>query len=122
VESAKKMAFQPDRGIILALQQQVYEQDTAEVQFSRQIQERVRSGEITTCVRFWKRPQVIAGGHYPLDPGELVITSVREISQGDIDLALAHASGYQSVTQLLQSAQHGTGHHIYVIRFTYRER
>ena len=36
----------------------------AEVQFSRDLRERVAKGEITLSVRLWQRPQVREGGRY----------------------------------------------------------
>jgi len=62
----------------------------------------------------------MAGGHYPLGPGDIVVTSIREINMADITIAVARDCGFTSVEELFRTAQHGTGHHIYLIRFTYR--
>ena len=89
------------------------------MQFSRMLRDRVKSGEITTSVRFWKYPQVMSGGHYRLDPGEVIVTSVREINFDEISETMAKKSGFSSLAELLKTVQHGTGHHIYFIRFYY---
>lgn len=90
------------------------------MQFSRHLRDRVISGEVTTSVRFWKFPHVMAGGRYRLDPGEVIVTSVREINFDDISEAMAKESGFSCLADLLKTAQHGTGHHIYFIRFYYK--
>ena len=91
------------------------------MQFSKHLRERVKNGEVTTSVRFWKYPHVMAGGHYRLDPGEVIVTSIREINFDDISEAMARESGFSCLADLLKTAQHGTGHHIYFIRFYYAE-
>lgn len=62
----------------------------------------------------------MAGGRYQLDPGEVIITSIREINFDDISEAIAKESGFSCLADLLKTAQHGTGHHIYFIRFYFR--
>lgn len=91
------------------------------MQFSRFLRGRVKNGEVTTSVRFWKTPRVMTGGRYRLDPGEVIVTSVREINFNDISETMARESGFSCLADLLKSAQHGTGHHIYWIRFYYTE-
>ena len=89
------------------------------MQFSRHLRDRVKKGEITTSVRFWKSPNVMAGGHYSLDDGEVIVTSIREINFDDISEDMARESGFSCLDDLLKTAQHGTGMHIYWIRFYY---
>ena len=91
------------------------------MQFSKHLRDRVKSGEITTSVRFWKYPHVMAGGHYRLDPGEVVVSSIREINFDDMSETMARDSGFSCLADLLKTVQHGTGHHIYFIRFSYTE-
>ena len=95
---------------------------TMPMQFSKLLRERVKSGEITTSIRFWKTPRVMAGGHYQLDPGEVIVSSIREIGFNDISESIAKESGFSCLAELLKTAQHGTGHHIYFIRFSYSEK
>ena len=92
------------------------------MQFSNFLRPMVQSGEVTTSVRFWKYPHVMVGGHYRLDPGEVIVTSVREIGFDDISETMARESGFSCVADLLKTAIHGTGHHIYFIRFYYNEK
>ena len=87
------------------------------MQFSRHLRDRVINGEITTSVRFWKYPHVMAGGRYRCDPGEIIVTSIREINVNDISETMAKESGFSCRADLLKTAQHGTGMHIYFIRF-----
>jgi len=91
------------------------------MQFSKALKDRVKNGEITSSIRFWKYPHVMAGGHYRLDSGEVVVTSIREINFDDISESIAKESGFSCLADLLKTAQHGTGHHIYFIRFYYSE-
>jgi len=91
------------------------------MQFSKHLRDRVKSGEITTSVRFWKYPHVMAGGHYRLDPGEVVVSSIREINFDDMSETMARDSGFSCLADLIKTAQHGTGHHIYFIRFSYTQ-
>jgi len=87
------------------------------MQFSKHLRDRVINGDITTSVRFWKYPRVMAGGRYRLDPGEVIVTSIREINFDDISESMARESGFACIADLLKTAQHGTGFHIYFIRF-----
>lgn len=91
------------------------------MQFSRHLRDRVINGEVTTSIRFWKTPQVMTGGRYRLESGEVIVTSIREINLDDISENMAKESGYGCVADLLKTAQHGTGHHIYFIRFYFKE-
>ncbi len=91
------------------------------MQFSKSLRDRVKNGEVTSSVRFWKTPQVMSGGHYRLDPGEVIVTSIREIGFNDISETMAKESGFPDVPDLLKTVQHGTGLHIYLIRFYYNE-
>lgn len=90
------------------------------MQFSRHLRDRVISGEITTSVRFWQTPHVMAGGRYRLDPGEVIVTSIREINFNDISETMAREAGFESLPDLLKTVQHGTGYHIYLIRFYFQ--
>ena len=63
----------------------------------------------------------MSGGHYRLDPGEVIVTSIREIGFNDISETMANESGFSALEDLLKTAQHGTGLHIYFIRFYYSD-
>jgi hypothetical protein len=89
--------------------------------FARQLRDRVMLGEITTSIRIWQRPHVKVGGHYRLGPGEIHVTSVREIEWERITPELAQRSGFSSVEALLSVARHGSGDNVYLVEFEYRE-
>ena len=113
--------FDSSSGILICRSKQIIPKNQASMQFSKSLQDRVKNGEITSSVRFWKTPQVMSGGHYRLDPGEVIVTSIREIGFNDISETMANESGFSAVEDLLKTAQHGTGLHIYFIRFYYSD-
>ena len=87
--------------------------------FTKRLRDGIRSGEITCSVRIWLRPHVKVGGRYRMDEGEIEIDSIEPIGFPDITPALARASGFLGVLDLLKVAQHGKGENIYLIRFRY---
>ena len=87
--------------------------------FTRRLREGVRSGRITCSVRIWTRPHVRVGGRYRMEEGEIEIDSIVPIGLPDITPALAQASGFLGVLDLLKVAQHGAGQNVYLIRFHY---
>ena len=91
------------------------------MQFLRTLRDRIRRGEITTTVRLWQRPHVKVGGRYELPPGEIVVTSVFEVSLADVTPDLARRSGFTGVVDLLKVAKHGPGRRVFVIEFRYSE-
>jgi hypothetical protein len=78
-------------------------------------------GEITCSVRIWQRPHVKVDGTYPLGPGHVEVTSIREIALSDITPALARRSGFAGVVDLLKVAKHGRGERVYLVDFKYRD-
>ncbi len=89
------------------------------MQFMRALRDRVRTGEITCSVRLWQRAHVRVGGRYPLPPGEILVTSVLEMSLADITPALARRSGFAGVVDLIKVAKHGPGRRVYLVEFRY---
>ena len=89
--------------------------------FAKQLRERVRIGEITCSVRIWQRAHVKTGGTYALPPGHIRVTSVTEIGIQDITPALARRSGFAGVIDLLTTAKHGPGEHVYLVEFLYED-
>ena len=87
--------------------------------FTKRLREAIRRGRIRCSVRIWTRPHVKVGGRYPMDDGFIVVESVDQIRKGDITRELARESGFETVKELLQIAQHGTGRNVYLIRFRY---
>jgi hypothetical protein len=89
------------------------------MQFTKRLREGVRKGEITCTVRFWTRLQVRVGGRYKMEEGEIEVDSIESIGFPDITPALARASGFAGLLDLLKVAKHGKGEKIYLIRFHY---
>src|SRR5262245_9962741 len=87
--------------------------------FTKRLREGIRRGRITCSVRIWVRPQVKAGGRYRMDDGHVVVDSIAAIHMADITNALARESGFASVADLLETAKHGRGENVYLIRFHY---
>lgn len=91
------------------------------MQFTKRLREPVMRGDVTCSVRIWQRPRVKVGGMYPLGPGKIEVTSVREIELADITPALARKSGFLGVVDLLKVAKHGPGQNVYLVEFVYHE-
>ncbi len=88
--------------------------------FSKALREPVMRGEITCSVRIWQRARVKVGGRYPLGPGAIHVTAIREIDFADITPELARRSGFQGVVDLLKVAKHGPGENVYLVEFEYQ--
>jgi hypothetical protein len=54
-----------------------------------------------------------------MDEGQIVVDSIVAIRLADITSDLARESGFHSVKDLLQTAKHGAGDNVYLIRFHY---
>lgn len=54
-----------------------------------------------------------------MEDGHIVVDSIQEIRRAAITNALARASGFASVDDLLETASHGPGQNVYLIRFHY---
>ena len=89
------------------------------MQFSKKLRDRVKSGEITTSIRIWKKAHVKVGGRYRVEEGSIVVSSIREISFEDISESVARESGFSNIADLIKTAKHGSGRIIYFIRFYY---
>ena len=91
------------------------------MQFAKMLRPRVRSGEITCSVRIWKQPRVKVGGLYSLSPGEIEVVSIQVMNLDDITPALARRSGFDSVSDLMKIAQHGSGESVFLVEFVYHD-
>jgi hypothetical protein len=89
------------------------------VVFTKRLREGVRRGRIKCSVRIWQRLHVKVGGRYPMEEGHIVVDSIASIEKSDITDALARESGFDSAGDLLETATHGGGRNIYLIRFHY---
>lgn len=88
--------------------------------FAKPLREPVMRGEITCSVRIWQRPHVKVGGRYPLGPGHIEVTAIREIGWEGITPNLARRSGFQGVVDLLKTAKHGPGERVFLVEFEWR--
>jgi len=87
--------------------------------FAKRIREGIRRGRIRCSVRIWTRPHVKAGGRYRMGDGHIVVDSIVPMTITDITYDLARESGFTSVDDLLETAKHGSGNNVYLIRFHY---
>ena len=87
--------------------------------FAKQLREGIRRGRIRCSVRIWTRPHVKVGGRYRVDEGQIVVDSIDPMTLTDITHDLARESGFSSVQDLLETAKHGSGDNVYLIRFRY---
>ena len=54
-----------------------------------------------------------------MDEGHIVVDSIESIRIKDVTASLARESGFPTVRELLETARHGSGQNIYLIRFHY---
>jgi hypothetical protein len=54
-----------------------------------------------------------------MDEGQIVVDSLAPMSIADITDDLARESGFSDVKNLFETAKHGSGHNVYLIRFHY---
>jgi len=85
--------------------------------FTKRLREGVRRGRIRCSVRIWQRLHVKVGGRYPMEDGHIVVDSIETIRRSAITNALARESGFASADDLLETASHGPGQNVYLIRF-----
>ena len=89
------------------------------MQFLKELRDRIRSGEITSTVRLWQSPRVRLGGRYPLAPGSIEVTKLREASLSDVTPEMAREGGFSGVVELLKVAKHGPGRRVFLVDFRY---
>lgn len=90
------------------------------MQFAKRLREPVMRGEVTCSVRIWQSPRVKVGGAYPLGPGAIHVTALREIDLAFVTPELARRSGFDGVVDLLKVAKHGPGERVFLVEFEYR--
>jgi hypothetical protein len=89
--------------------------------FTERLREPIRRGEVTCSIRIWHKPRVKVGGRYAMEGGFVEVTKIREIELADITPTLARKSGFAGVVDLLKTAKHGSGEHVYLIDFVFRK-
>jgi hypothetical protein len=58
---------------------------------------------------------------HTLEGGHVEVDKIREIGIADISPHLARRSGFDGVIDLLKTAQHGAGTHVYLIDFHFED-
>lgn len=89
------------------------------VLFTKRLREGVRRGQINCSVRIWMRPHVTVGKRYRMEEGETEVDAILPITYADVTPAIARASGFKGVVDLLKVAKHGRGENVYLVRFHY---
>ena len=87
--------------------------------FTKRLRAGVRRGTIRCSVRIWTQPHVKVGGRYLMEEGHIVVDSIAPIRLRDITYDLARESGFDNVKDLLETAKHGSGKKVYLVRFHY---
>ena len=64
-------------------------------------------------------PRVTVGKRYRMEEGEIEVDSILPITLADITPAIARASGFKGVVDLLKVAKHGRGENVYLVTFHY---
>ena len=91
------------------------------MRFAKRLRPLVQSGDVTCSVRIWQQPRVKVGGRYALAPGEIEVLSIEGLTRRDLTPELAARSGFDSVEDLLETAQHGSGECIFLVEFRYHQ-
>jgi hypothetical protein len=76
------------------------------VEFSRELRDDVIAGDITVSFRLWRRPQVRAGGRYPVGPAYIEVDSVELMPFASITGADVRRCGEQDRESLRRRAAH----------------
>ena len=87
--------------------------------FAKPLRAPVRSGEITTSVRIWQRPNVKLGGRYRLLDGHIEVTRLQEVDLDDVTEAMAREGGFESLDALMKTARHGRGERVFIVDFVF---
>ena len=87
--------------------------------FTKRLRDGVRRGTITCSVRIWLRPRVAVGRRYRMEEGQIEVDEILPIDWADVTPAIARASGFKGVVDLLKVAKHGRGENVYLVRFHY---
>ncbi|MGO8862225.1 MAG: ASCH domain-containing protein [Acidimicrobiales bacterium] len=76
------------------------------MQFSRELRDDVRSGDITVSYRLWRRPKVKAGGRYPIGDVHIEVDSVDLVPFSSIDAEDVTRAGELDRESLRRRAAH----------------
>ncbi len=88
----------------------------------------IRSGQKTTTLRFWSRPQVRPGSvHHVRGLGRVRVTAVECVDEHRLTPDCARADGFESLAQLRQAlaemypSEEREGKRLYLVSFEYVE-
>ena len=76
------------------------------MQFSKELRDDVAAGDITVSFRLWQRPQVKAGGRYPVGPGVIEVDLVELIPFSAVTEADVRRAGEPDRETLRRRAAH----------------
>ena len=76
------------------------------VEFSRELRDDVRSGDITVTFRLWRRPKVKPGGRYPIGDAHIEVDSIQLIPFSSIETEDITRAGEQDRESLRRRAAH----------------
>lgn len=93
------------------------------MQFSARLHDLIRAGIVTTSIRVWKSRRVKVGSQYRLGntQGFVEVLGVKEMQRNQITEKMALDSGFDSLQDLFDVAQHGTGKRVFLITFAYHD-
>ncbi len=76
------------------------------VQFSRELRDEVRSGDITVSYRLWRLPKVKVGGRYPIIDAQIEVDSIELVPFSSIDAADIARTGERDRESIRRRAAH----------------
>lgn len=86
------------------------------MRFEKRLRDGIADGTITAALRRWRRPQVVAGGHYRTGIGMVEMLAVSPVSRSRLRAADAHDAGFPTIAALLADVGEGEGT-LYLLRF-----
>ena len=69
--------------------------------FPNRLHDAIRVGDVTTAIRAWKRPSIVAGGTLQTPAGLLGIDAVEPIEPSDVTEDDARSAGCSTVEEVL---------------------
>lgn len=76
------------------------------MEFSRELRNDVRSGDITVTFRLWRRPKVKSGGRYPMGDAYIQVDSIELVPFASIDAEDVSRAGEPDLESLRHRAAH----------------
>ncbi|HEX3462242.1 MAG TPA: ASCH domain-containing protein [Acidimicrobiales bacterium] len=76
------------------------------MQFSPELRNDVRSGDITLTFRLWQRPKVKAGGRYPIGDASIEVDSIELVPFASIDADDMSRAGEPDLETLRRRTAH----------------